>query len=64
LEQDYEIVNVPTATYHQTGHKNFKLGLDIAFGQSEIVAGKPVLETLNGMADFTDTIIGNFEPFL
>jgi hypothetical protein len=60
----YEVVNVPTDTYHRTGHENFKLSVDVAFGQSEIVPGKPVLETLNHMADFVDGIVRQLEPFL
>ncbi|HXY01035.1 MAG TPA: hypothetical protein VEI54_08950, partial [Candidatus Limnocylindrales bacterium] len=64
LIADDELVNVPTRTVKGTGKENFKLGLDITFGQSEIVAGKPVLETLNRMADFASAIIPQFEPFL
>jgi len=60
----YEIVNIPTATYERTGHQNFKLGIDIAFGESEIVAGKPVLETVNYMAQFVGSIVASFECFL
>jgi len=59
-----EIVNIPTSTYERTGHQNFKLGIDVAFGESEIVAGAPVLRTLNGMADFVDSVVNGFEPFL
>lgn len=64
LETGYEIVNVPALTYHRQGHKNFKLGLDVAFGQSEVVAGKPVLETLTGMADLVSSLMPQFQPFL
>jgi len=64
LKEGDEIVRVPAATYHRQAHQNFKLRLDIAFGQSEIVAGKPVLETLNQMSDFVDGIVGIFRPFL
>jgi len=64
LEEGYEIVRVPALTYHRQAHEAFKLGIDIAFGQSEVVAGKPVLETLNHMADFVDSIVASFEPFL
>jgi len=64
LEAGYEIVNIPTSTYRRETHEDFKLGLDIAFGQSEIVAGKPVLETLNGMADFVGSIVTQFERFM
>jgi hypothetical protein len=64
LKQGYEIVNIPRDTYERTGHENFKLGLDIAFGQSEVVAGKPVLETLHGMLNLVDNLVSNFAPFL
>jgi hypothetical protein len=64
LKRGHEIVNVPADTYHRTGHKNFKLGIDIAFGESEVVAGKSVLETLNHMADFVDVVVTQIEPFL
>jgi hypothetical protein len=64
LIDGYEIVRIPATTSHPQAHKGFKLGLDVAFGESEIVAGKPVFETLNGMADFVGSLITNFEPFL
>jgi len=64
LEVGRHIINLPNATYSRESHQNFKLGIDIAFGQSEVIAGKSVLETLNGMADFVNSIVGNFEPFL
>jgi hypothetical protein len=59
-----EIVNVPEDTYHRTGHKNFKLGINVAFGQTEILAGKPVLETLHQMFDFITCVVAKFEPHL
>lgn len=59
-----ELVNLPTSTFEGTGHQNLEIGIDIAFGESEIVAGKPVLETLNKMADFVSGILPKFEPFL
>jgi hypothetical protein len=59
-----EITNIPISTYERTGQEKFKLGVNITFGQSEIVAGKPVVETLNGMADFVHSIVTNFGPFL
>ena len=64
LEVGYEIVNIPTSTYHRESHDNFKLKTDIAFGQSEIVGGKSILETLNKMAIVVDDIITRFEPYL
>jgi hypothetical protein len=60
----YEVFRTPATTYHREAEKGFKLGLDVTFGQSEIISGKPVLETLNHMADFVDGIITSFEPFL
>ena len=64
LEQGYEIVNIPTPTYLRQKLQDFKLGLNIEFGQSETVAGKSVLETLNEMAKFVNGVISSFEPFL
>lgn len=61
---DYEIVNIPTSTYNREGHQNFKLKIDVAFGEPEIVAGKSVLETVDGTAKFVEAMIGSFEPFL
>jgi ligand-binding sensor domain-containing protein len=64
LEADQEIFRTPARSYHPEAHKHIKLGLDITFGKSEVVAGKPVLETLNHMMDFASTVIPQFEPFL
>jgi hypothetical protein len=64
LVDGYEVVRMPISTYERTGKHNIKLGLTIAFGESEIVAGEPVLETLNHMADFVSALISEFEPFL
>jgi len=64
LERGYEVVNVPAPTYHRQAHKGFKLGLDVAFGQSEILAGKPILESLDKMAKFVDGVFARFKPFL
>lgn len=59
-----EISNIPTSTYERTGHKNFELRADIAFGEREISENKPVLEILGRMADLTSQIIRKFEPYL
>jgi hypothetical protein len=64
LVRGYEVMRLPTGTYQRHPHKDFELGLDITFGQFEIVAGKPVLETLDGMAKLVSNIISKFEPFL
>jgi hypothetical protein len=64
LVAGYEIVNIPRDTYERTPHENFKLGIDVSFGQSEIVPGWPVLETLNHMTEFVDFAVSRFEPFL
>jgi hypothetical protein len=58
-----EVVRIPESTYEKM-NRDVKLGLDVRFGDSEIVAGKPVLETLNYMADFSGAIISQFEPFV
>jgi hypothetical protein len=58
LVSGYEVLRT------RQGHKNVKLGVDIAFGQAEIVAGKSVLKTLNAMADLTGYVVSQFEPFL
>jgi hypothetical protein len=59
-----EFTNIPTSTYERQAHEDFKLGIDVAFGEPEIIKGKPVLETVNNMADLVSSIIPNFEPFL
>lgn len=64
LEAGQDIVSIPTSTYNQQPHQDFKLAVDIAFGEPGILHGKSVLKTLNYMADFTDTIITQFEQFL
>ena len=59
-----ELFNLPTSTYIREDHKNFNLSVDVAFGESEIVAGKPILETVKKMADFVDGLVTQFEVFL
>jgi hypothetical protein len=63
LEPGYEIASMPTSTYEEH-HKHFTLSVDVAFGQTEIIGGKPVLETLHQMARFVKAFVGAFEPFL
>jgi hypothetical protein len=60
----YEIVNIPTDTYNRQPHEIFKLGVDVMFGESEVVKGEPVLPTLQQMSGFVDSVIGLFEEFL
>lgn len=64
LVRGYEIVNIPTSTYSREKHENFKLHLTVAFGESEVIAGKPVLPTLQEMAKFVENLIPKFLPFL
>lgn len=59
-----EIANIPTATYDRTGHRNFKLGIDVAFGQSEVLAGKSVLDALKNMLNVVNDVAGVFRAFL
>jgi hypothetical protein len=59
-----EITNLPRATYAGQKHEDFQLALDIAFGQSEIVRGEPVLGTLNQIEEFTSGVVSKFERFV
>ena len=59
-----DVVNLPTSTYKQQAEKDFQLGVDVAFGQSEIAEGELVLYTLNKMADLVEGLVSRFEPFL
>ncbi len=59
-----EVMSLPTATYNSQDHKNFKIKIDVAFGQPEISEGKLVLETVNKMADFVDGLVARFDVFL
>lgn len=45
-------------------NKNVQFTFDIAFGEPEIVKGKPLLETLQQMSDFVDALICSFLPCL
>jgi hypothetical protein len=64
LEVGCEITNIPNSTYRNTGHENFELGIALAFGDSEVVAGKPVHKTLVDMAQFVEDSLKKLEPFL
>lgn len=59
-----EITNLPTSTYERQAHKDFQLGADVAFGESELPEGELVLYTVNKMSDLVDGIVAQFEPFL
>jgi hypothetical protein len=37
---------------------------EVAFGESKIAEGEPIIETLQHMADLVDSLIGSFRPFL
>jgi hypothetical protein len=58
-----DLFYIPVDTYDKS-HKNLKIGFEITFGKSEILAGEPVLIILQAMADVVDNIIRNFERFL
>ncbi|HLW52531.1 MAG TPA: hypothetical protein VKW06_06780 [Candidatus Angelobacter sp.] len=60
----YEIINIPTSTYHRQPHHNFQLGVDIAFGESEIPEGELVIYTLKKMVDFVEGFVSKFDRFL
>jgi hypothetical protein len=64
LEVGREIVNIPTSTYAREEHENFKLGIDVMFGEPKVLHGQHVLGTLNRMTDFVINLIRDFEPFL
>jgi hypothetical protein len=59
-----EITNLPTSTYETQQHEVYKLGLEVAFAESEIPEGELVLYTLNQMVTFVDGLVSGFEPFL
>jgi hypothetical protein len=64
LVANYEVFNIPTATYEREPHENFKLNIDLSFGQSEVVGGQSVLPTLKEMMNLVDRLVTQFEPFL
>jgi|ERR1019366_3453912 hypothetical protein len=45
-------------------NEKMEFTLDVAFGQPEVIKGKPVVETLQSLAQFVDNVISDFEPFL
>jgi hypothetical protein len=63
LVLNQEITNLPTATYERQQNNDFKLSIDVTFGDSEIFCGKPIVETLNHLAEFVDGVIACFERF-
>lgn len=63
LVAGYEVVSIPTSTYSKP-NQDFQLGIDIAFGETEIAEGELVLYTLNKMADFVEGIVSQFDRFL
>lgn len=44
--------------------ENVNFGLDVAFGEPEVVKGKPILELLYQTTDFVDGLIVRFRPHL
>jgi hypothetical protein len=51
----------PTAT---EDNLNFEAFFDIAFGEPQIVEGKPVIPLLTQLSQFLDSIVNQFVPFL
>lgn len=49
LEAGDHITNLPTSTYEREPHENYKLRIEVAFGQTEIVERKAVLPTLRNL---------------
>jgi hypothetical protein len=46
------------------GHENYKFLFNIALSEPEVFGGKPLVETLNGMADLVGQIASDFSPLL
>lgn len=44
--------------------ENRQFRFEVAFGESKIIEGEPIIETLQHMADLIDSLIGSFRPFL
>jgi len=44
--------------------ENRQFRFDVAFGEAQIAAGEPIIETLQQMADLVDSLIVSFRPFL
>jgi hypothetical protein len=44
--------------------QNRQFRFEVAFGESKIAEGEPIIETLQHMADLVDSLIGSFRPFL
>ena len=60
VREGYEIVNIPDSTFERQKLDDFKLVLDIAFGDAEILQGQSIIETLHNMANRVKEIIGRF----
>lgn len=61
IVEGYEITNIPTSTFERQKREDFKLVLNIAFGDTEIVHGQEVMLTLHNMANRVKETIGRFE---
>jgi hypothetical protein len=61
LMQGHEVVNIPNSTFERQKLEDFKLVLDIAFGETEIVHGQQVTLTLHNTANLVREIINRFE---
>jgi hypothetical protein len=59
-----EIGNIPSSTYNREKPENFKLGIDIAFGETGTAEGELVFPALSKMADYVDSLVSTFQTLL
>jgi hypothetical protein len=60
LKDDDELLNLPNIK----DQSEPRFGFQVVFGQSQIVEGKPVVETLGEIIEYVDGIIKSFATFL
>lgn len=61
IMEGHEIVNIPTSTFKRQKLEDFKLVLDVAFGEAEIIHGQQVMLTMHNAANRVGEIIKRFE---
>jgi hypothetical protein len=61
LMEGQEIVNIPTSTYNRQKNEDFKLKLEITFGETEVLEGEPILPAVKQMADLIEALVSKFE---
>jgi hypothetical protein len=60
MKAGYDLLTVPQSEVEQ----NMKFRFVIAFGESGMIEGEPVFESLKRMADFVRAIVADFAPLL